>query len=105
MKHHLELFKVISGNTFSQGDADGKLRDVWLGPWHRLRKSQAHNVYYNKKVLPTSDSRAVVKVNKLNRLTKLVSFSLLKDCIAFAIIMLGIIYIFPLAVVALGIAQ
>ena len=103
MKHHLELFKVISGNAFSQGDADGIGRSVWLGPWHRLRSSKAHNVYYDKKVLPTTNSRDVAKINKLNRLTKLVSFSLLKDCIAFAIIMLGIIFIFPLALAALGV--
>ena len=105
MNKPLELFKVISGNAFSQGDTAGIGRPVWLGPWHRLRSSQAHNVYYNKKVLPTTDSRDVAKINKLNRLTKIVSFSLLKDCIAFSIIMLGIIFLIPLALAAMGIAQ
>lgn len=104
MTKESELYKVVSGNAFSQLGTKKIGEPVWVGPWFKYSSSKAHNVYYDKKVLPTNDSRDIVKINKLNRLTKFISFSLIKDCIAFAIIMLGIIYLFPLALVALGVS-
>tara|TARA_R100000951_G_scaffold116586_2_gene129171 strand:+ start:398 stop:796 length:399 start_codon:yes stop_codon:yes gene_type:complete len=106
MTKQSELFKVISGNAFSQGDTAGIGRPVWLGPWHRLRSSKAHNVYYNKKVLPTNCSNTKDKLNKgnwLNRLNSLVKFSLLYDIFAFGTILLGLIFLLPLFFAALGV--
>ena len=93
MAKQSELYKVVS-------------EPVWVGPWFKYSSSKAHNVYYNKKVLPTNCSNTKDKVNKgnwLNRLNSLVKFSLLYDIFAFGAILLGLIFLLPLFFAALGV--
>ena len=106
MAKQSELYKVVSGNAFSQLGTKKIGEPVWVGPWFKYSSSKAHNVYYNKKVLPTNCSNTKDKVNKgnwLNRLNSLVTFSLLYDIFAFGAILLGLIFLLPLFFAALGV--
>ena len=106
MAKQSELYKVVSGNAFSQLGTKKIGEPVWVGPWFNYSSSKAHNVYYDKKVLPTSCSNTedeVKEVTLLSRLDKFIKFSLLWDIFAFGAIMLGLIFILPFLFAALGV--
>tara|TARA_R110002051_G_C8736783_1_gene498552 strand:- start:1239 stop:1559 length:321 start_codon:yes stop_codon:yes gene_type:complete len=100
MAKQSELYKVVSGNAFSQLGTKKIGEPVWVGPWFNYSSSKAH------KVLPTSCSNTedeVKEVTLLSRLDKFIKFSLLWDIFAFGAIMLGLIFILPFLFAALGV--
>ena len=67
MEYKTDLYKVVSGNAFSQLGIKKIGQPVWLGPWHLLKSStplKAHNVRYNKSELAASYSGRVDNLNK-----------------------------------------
>tara|TARA_R110001599_G_scaffold36239_1_gene113831 strand:+ start:1591 stop:1917 length:327 start_codon:yes stop_codon:yes gene_type:complete len=104
MEYKKDLFKVVSGNSFSQL-GEKKIGDpVWLGPWHLLQRktsSKAHNVYYNKSELSTTCSITKDKGNWLNRLVKNIKLPRLYVIFSFITILLITMYCLPLLLKAM----
>ena len=104
MTKHSELYKVVSGNSFSQLGTKKIGEPVWVGPWFNYSSSKAHNVYYNKSELSTTCSNTKDKVNKgnwLNRLVKNIKLPPLYVIFLFITILLITMYCLPLLLKAM----
>tara|TARA_Y100000401_G_scaffold74236_1_gene60203 strand:+ start:532 stop:873 length:342 start_codon:yes stop_codon:yes gene_type:complete len=112
MKVDNELYKVISGNAFKVygSDIEGHNgKGLWVGKWNNFR---AHNIYYHNSSLDTNYGGATSKNNKrkklnklnnTNTLSKINKTSFLYDILTIIAIGICCIYVFPMAVAALGV--
>ena len=112
MKVDNELYKVISGNAFKVygSDIEGHNgRSLWVGKWNNFR---AHNIYYHNSSLDTNNGdttsknkkrKKLNKLNKNNTLSKINKRSFIYDIFTIIARAICCIYLFPMAVVALGV--